>query len=91
MRWPRKSTTELKMNKEQRFIKLQYAECVIYIFSALMALIGFYFGLIKIMDELNDIREGIIQCSITSVACIVLIVLAVKTIRCTRKYKNKIP
>jgi hypothetical protein len=56
-------------------------------FSSGSALVGFYFGIIKIANQ-EIILKNILQCSITFITSIVLFIFGIQIIRSVKKYKQ---
>jgi hypothetical protein len=75
------------MNREEKFILLQYVEIFCMFVSACATLIGFYFGILLIFENVT-VSKGIIQCIITFVTFLILVVLTLRSIRSLKKYKK---
>lgn len=74
------------MNKERKFILLQYIESICLLFSSFFALVGFYFGVVMIIKADSTVK-GIFQCIITVISFVVLLILFIKTFNAIKKYK----
>ena len=77
------------MDKEEKFIFLQYAQSVCYFIASFFALIGLYFGIRKIFDQ-KELIHGVVQSIITFTIFIVLFIFAVKIIYAVKVYKRNV-
>jgi drug/metabolite transporter superfamily protein YnfA len=75
------------LDKEKVFIVLQYAESICMFFSSGLALIGFYFGITKILKQAMNVKY-FLQCVITLVAFFTLLIFGIQIIKSLKKYKQ---
>jgi hypothetical protein len=75
------------MKGDKKIFLLQYIEIFCMFFSACAAMIGFYFG-IRLIFENVAVDKGIIQCIITFMIFIILIILAFRSIKSLKKHKK---
>ena len=77
------------MNKEHKFLLLQYVEILCLFLASIFALVGFYFGIEMILLE-DKAKKGLLQCIVTSIAFLTLFILGISSIKSVKRYKEAV-